>query len=146
MESGVTKQQVIVKALEEIYEKYNVPADIRALAIETHVTLHGYEKVVREDNALMTVAFVVLSKLQHSKEGSYGRSWSKRGQLDIFFNTARKFDRIENIMLNGGKDEVGETVLDTVGDLANYGLLWTTLFIREDPETFKNWVEENLKN
>lgn len=105
----------------------------------------GLSNEVREDNLLMTAAFVILSQLQYSKEGTYGRSWSKRGELDVFFNLARKFDRLENMMINGAKDEVGEARIDTVGDTANYGLLWVTYFLRNNPKEFMEWIKNNSK-
>ena len=98
------------------------------------------EMEIREDNLLMTVVFVYLSEIQYKKEGTYGRSFCKRGEMDIFFNMARKFDRLENMMLHDKKDEVGEGKTDTVGDEANYGMLWMTYILREKPELFKNWL------
>lgn len=127
--------------LREIYKKYNVPEELIEGAIKTHISL-GH-KEVREDNALMTVCFIVLSNVQNRKEATYGRSFCKRGELDVFFNTARKFDRIENIMINGAKDEVGEATIDTVGDLSNYGLLWMTFYLREHNDTFLEWAKNN---
>lgn len=101
------------------------------------------EMEIRDDNLLLTVVFLSLSGVQYSKEGTYGDSWRKRGELEVFFNLARKFDRLENIVLNGSKDEVGEPYVDTVGDSANYGLLWMTLILRQDPDLFLSWVESN---
>lgn len=99
---------------------------------------------VRRDNVLLVYVFMVLSNVQYKKEGTYGNSWEKRGELEVFFNVARKFDRLENIMLKGATDEVGESHADTVADLANYGLLWMTYILREKPELFFNWLENNL--
>lgn len=98
---------------------------------------------LREDNLLAFVAFHLLLKVQYKKEGTYGRSWCRRGELDVFFNLARKFDRLENIILKGAKDEVGEATIDTVGDLTNYGVLWMTYFIRNYPTEFHKWAESN---
>lgn len=116
----------------------DVPDDLLNTIVKIHFTLPqmdvGLSNEIREDNLLMTAVFVVLSQLQYSKEGTYGRSWCKRGEMDVFFNLARKFDRLENMMLNEAKDEVGEPLIDTVGDEANYGLLWMTLFLRKHPK------------
>jgi hypothetical protein len=109
----------------------------------TFLTLPQALLARRVDNMLLVPVFLVLSSLQYSKEGTYGRSWCKRGEMDIFFNLARKFDRLENMMINGAKDEVGEGKIDTVGDNANYGLLWMTHFLREKPEEFTKWVNDN---
>lgn len=99
----------------------------------------------RRDNVLLHVAIAPLLKLQYHKEGAYGDSWAKRGELEVFFNISRKFDRLENIMLNGALDEVDESYVDTVADLANYGLLWLTFIAREKPELFTNWVNSIYK-
>jgi hypothetical protein len=98
---------------------------------------------VRDDNLLFVAVFPFLAEIQYTKEGGYGRSWCKRGEMDVFFNTARKFDRIENIMLNGGKDEVGEATIDTVGDMTNYGFLWMTYYLREHTTIFLEWAKNN---
>jgi hypothetical protein len=144
----------IAKLSEEVEKKlYSIfgenPIDGQLLeevaVIHSFLEQSGKHEEIREDNLLLTVAFVVLSKLQYSKEGTYGRSWCKRGQTDTFFNLARKFDRLENIVINGAKDEVGESTVDTVGDLANYGLLWVTLFMRKDFDAFNQWLKNNLK-
>ena len=124
-----------------IYKKYGVTFELAEKAAQIQTLLNKGSDDVREDNALLTLAFICLSDLQYRKEGSYGRSWSKRGETDVFFNTARKFDRLENMVLYGSHDEVGEGRIDTVGDLANYSLLWMTYFIRETPSEFKKWVE-----
>lgn len=96
------------------------------------------------DNIYLVPVFVALAKLQYDKELGYGSSWCKRGELDVFFNTARKFDRIENIMLGKGKDAVGEPKIDTVGDLANYSYLWMTYLLRHAPEDFVKWFKNNV--
>lgn len=133
-------QENFATQLNDIYSKYNVSETMKETAIKVHLSMKP--EVIREDNALMTLAFITLSKTQCKKEGTYGRSFCKRGELDIFFNTARKFDRIENMMINGARDEVGEGTIDTVGDMANYGMLWLTYYIRENPEAFESWAAE----
>jgi len=101
------------------------------------------EMELRDDNLLMVAVFPFLAEIQYKKEGAYGRSWCKRGEPDIFFNTARKFDRIENIVLNGARDEVGESTIDTVGDMANYSQLWMTYYLRENTTAFLDWAKAN---
>jgi hypothetical protein len=116
------------------------------VAVDFYMSLPyvDYDSPIREDNVLVAVTLPFLLNLQYKKEGAYGRSWCKRGELDTFFNTARKFDRIENMMLKGAKDEVGEGKVDTVGDMASYGLLWLTYILREHPESFVDWVQKNI--
>lgn len=126
----------------------DIPSTYVLAAIDFYLALPflDYDEPVREDNLLVAVTFPFLLNLQYKKEGAYGRSWCKRGEMDTFFNTARKFDRIENMMLNGAKDEVGEGKVDTVGDMASYGLLWLTFILREHPDAFTDWIQKNILN
>ena len=100
-------------------------------------------KPIREDNLLFCITFPYLAKIQYKKEATYGSSWCKRGEMDVFFNLARKFDRLENMMLKGAKDEVGEDKIDTVADLTNYGLLWMTYLLRNNSKAFQDWTNKN---
>lgn len=99
----------------------------------------------RRDNALLHATLAPLLSLQYSKEGTYGDSWAKRGELGIFFNIGRKFDRLENIILNGARDEVGESEIDTIADMANYALLWLTHIMREHPDRYNAWLADTQK-
>lgn len=141
--------QISSKVEKKLNEMFNHELDdtlVKEVAmVHSYLEQSSVHSEIREDNLLMTVAFVVLSKLQYSKEGTYGRSWCKRGQQDVFFNLARKFDRLENIILNNAQDEVGESTVDTVGDLANYGMLWMTYYMRNDYSAFAEWINKNLK-
>lgn len=149
-EDLATKKKAYRKKVEEILTE-RLPKDIPITyvlkAVDFYLSLPyiDYDAPVREDNLLVAVTLPFILELQYKKEGTYGRSWCKRGEMDTFFNTARKFDRIENIMLNGAKDEVGESKVDTVGDLTSYGLLWLTYILRNQPEAFMAWVDANLK-
>ena len=93
-------------------------------------------------------------RLQHDKEAVYGQSWRKYGNMSAFLNTARKWDRIDNIMRNAMEngmnflfsDEAGtaqETFLDTVVDLANYSLLWVGYIASEHPDMWNRFLESN---
>ena len=141
--------QISTKVKDKLNEMFNDELDdtlVKEVAmVHSYLEQSSVHSEIREDNLLMTVAFVVLSKLQYSKEGTYGRSWCKRGQQDVFFNLARKFDRLENIILNNAQDEVGESTVDTVGDEANYGMLWMTYYMRNDYSAFADWINKNLK-
>lgn len=99
---------------------------------------------VRRDNVLFVYVSMYLSEIQYKKEGSYGNSWEKRKEVGVFMNLARKFDRLEGFIVDGKSDEVGETKIDTVGDTANYGVLWATYLLRTDPAGFKNWLKNNF--
>lgn len=101
-----------------------------------------YVENVQRDHVLMVFAFYALSKLQYKKEQTYGNSWEKRGEMGVFFNVARKFDRVESMTLYEAKDAVGESKMDTIGDLAVYSLLWLTYSLRKDPEEFYSWLSQ----
>lgn len=143
------KERVIKKLQELLDEELFDELDHHCLTdtiadIYVRLPYVGPNTEIREDNLLFVAVFPILASLQYRKEGTYGRSWCKRGELDVFFNTARKFDRIENIMINGARDEVGESTIDTVGDLTNYGLLWMTLYCRKSPQAFLSWFKQNF--
>lgn len=84
----------------------------------------------KRDNILLTYNVFNLLKLQYEKECGYGNSWEKRGEIGVFFNIARKWDRLENYILNGNQLK-GETLEDTIADIAIYMMLWLTKLIRE---------------
>ena len=50
------------------------------------------------DNVNLMKIFPQLLKLQNDKGRVYGRSYAKHGDVSIFLNVERKFDRISNIM------------------------------------------------
>lgn len=93
-------------------------------------------------------------QLQHDKEAVYGQSWRRYGMASAFLNTARKWDRIDNIMrvaLAKGEqvltsDEAGtaqETFMDTLVDLASYSLLWVGFMAEQYPEMWQKFLEMN---
>lgn len=94
----------------------------------------------RRDNVLLVFVFVFMAKIQYAKEGTYGNSWEKRKEVGVFMNMARKFDRLENMIIDGKQDEVGESKVDTVADEGVYSVLWLTYILRESPEEFKQWM------
>ena len=93
-------------------------------------------------------------QLQDDKSKLYGRSWCKYGEVSAFFNLARKYDRLENIMkkaLNEGtailhskeSSTANETFLDTVVDTAVYSLLWVGYIKENYPEEWKIFLKNN---
>ena len=90
--------------------------------------------------------------LQNRKEKFYGESWRKYGDIGAFFNTARKWDRIETIMndamkngtdklFNGSNDLSTETILDTIIDLGLYSLMWASYIASRYPEMWDKFLE-----
>lgn len=106
------------------------------------------------DNVNLMDIFPKLLKLQNEKGRVYGRSYAKHGDLSIFFNLERKWDRIQNIMERAMKDGVNslfsessstptETFLDTIVDLGMYSLMWAGYIRETHPEEFEKFVSSN---
>lgn len=65
------------------------------------------------------------------KDAEYGGSWVKRGGVGAFFTAVRKMDRLNNSIrqYNGfeaalEQDKREEGILDDIGDLRRYLILW----------------------
>lgn len=104
------------------------------------------------DTQNMLYVLPMLLELQAQKSAVYGRSYCRHGDLSIFLNVERKWDRIANIMEKAMKDGTGslyetgtptETFVDTVVDLASYGLLWIGYIMETHPEAFQKFMESN---
>ena len=106
------------------------------------------------DNVNLMKIFPQLLKLQNDKGRVYGRSYAKHGDVSIFLNVERKFDRISNIMdramregLNTLHSEASstatETFLDTVVDLGLYSLMWVGYIKDEFPEEYQRFLTAN---
>lgn len=112
------------------------------------------QKELSIDNINMMRFIPYLLRLQNQKSLIYGRSYCRHGDLSIFLNTERKWDRISNIMDNAIKsgmdtlysDESAtptETFVDTVVDLASYGMLWASYIMENHTKEFQEFVESN---
>ena len=106
------------------------------------------------DNVNLMKIFSQVLKLQNDKGRVYGRSYAKHGDVSIFLNVERKFDRISNIMdramregLNTLHSEASstatETFLDTVVDLGLYSLMWVGYIKDEYPEEYQKFLAAN---
>lgn len=90
------------------------------------------------------------------KGKAYGNSFCKYGHTGVFFNLARKMDRLENLAKKAFEknepllDPSGsnpETIVDTLVDLTNYGILWLGYIAETQPEKLKPYfTEEEYKN
>lgn len=111
-------------------------------------------KSIDTQNLLDTLPSLI--KLQQDKSKLYGRSYCNYGNLGIFFNLARKWDRVENIMqsvMKNGEDNLfhnikgnstaTETFLDTVSDLAVYSMLWVGYIKENYPEQWEQFLKSN---
>lgn len=113
--------------------------------LERHPQLHS-------DTYNMLRLLPAILELQAQKAEVYGRSYCRHGDLSIFLNVERKWDRISNIMEKAMKNGTGtlydegtptETFVDTVVDLASYGLLWVGYIMESHPEAYQKFLEAN---
>lgn len=104
------------------------------------------------DTLNMLQLLPALLELQAQKSAVYGRSYCRHGDLSIFLNVERKWDRIANIMeaaMKTGTETLyqegtpTETFVDTVVDLASYGLLWVGYILETHPEALQRFLESN---
>lgn len=85
------------------------------------------------------------------KTQRYQDSWRKRGYPGAIHNLFRKTDRLENInkgielrgldSINNNEDE---SIIDTLGDLANYSILIMGLLMDKYPKLGARYVQSNL--
>lgn len=122
--------------------------------------LDGLE--ARPDNDKLPEIVTYLLSIQYDKEGGYGSSWKGRGEYrGIMSNIDRKFDRLDKIvndeiagtrpklpdspvLTTEEQEQVGESKIDAVADLAVYCLLYLTWLREHKPGAFKLWVDKNV--
>lgn len=99
--------------------KYRTQIELAAMEtfLKAHKTLKVNEKDVREILTKMGDVFAV-------KNEKYGNSFEvsvdKYGMIAALTRISDKFNRIENLILNGDGGTDDETVMDTLIDMANY--------------------------
>lgn len=106
------------------------------------VVVNGLEK----DEAFQEVVGL-LDRMQRYKGKRYGSSWCKHGEaISIFGNVSRKFDRIENIVVDAVNNDAPipapdseESLAETIGDLATYCVLWLVWVRQNRPDEFNSW-------
>lgn len=85
--------------------------------------------------------------LQSHKAKRYGDSWCKHGEaISVFGNTSRKYDRVQNIVVDYAERGVplpppdsDESLAETVGDLGIYSILWMTYIKKNRPQEYRSW-------
>lgn len=99
------------------------------------------EYMVCEDRCLtLACIFGMVVTYVFWKGRVYGDSWKKYGeQCSIFSNVARKFDRLENIVVKGAA-EGAEAKSTTIVDMLVYSTLWMTWLAEHDPINVHNFV------
>ncbi len=126
--------------------------------------LYGWQDELPKlpDNGKFTSMVSALVAIQHDKEQFYGSSWKGKGEYrGILANIDRKYDRLDKIAtdeINGKRARlppeenltheqiltVGESKIDAVADLVNYGILYLTWLAEEHPGAFKHWLDSNV--
>lgn len=104
---------------------------------------------VSQDQENLKKIIPLIVQLQKQKSERYGRSYCKHGELSIFFNLERKWDRLSNMMdsiLQSGGDihssgTPDETFTDTVIDLASYALLWAGYIAETRPDAMDEFIK-----
>lgn len=119
----------------------------------------------RPDNSNLPPVVSILMAIQYDKEGHYGSSWKGKGEYrGIMSNIDRKYDRLDKMtqdevegttqtlkkleaQLQCGHlnpEDVGESKIDAIADLANYCLLYMTYVKENYPGLFNVWVDKNV--
>ena len=138
-----------------------------------HLTDLGYNMVgwldglePHQDNDKLPPIISLLLAIQYDKEGSYGSSWCGKGEYrGIMANIDRKYDRLDKMTddeIAGSlrplheqeeflvrdydlySEQVGESKIDAIADLANYCLLYLTYVREKYPRVFGIWVKRNV--
>lgn len=141
-------------ALKETEEQLDIDDAKQEFLKEFSEYLASQPKIHHDNSNLLKILPNVLV-LQNTKESAYGRSYCKHGDMSIFFNLERKWDRIQNIMegvMKSGTDTLydssvsgtpTETILDTLVDLGIYSLLWVGYMAETHPELWENFKNQN---
>ena len=105
-----------------------------------------------QDDLNLETVIPYLVELQRQKGRLYGRSYCNHGDLSIFMNLERKWDRLTTMMssaIENGvkglykKGSATESFVDTVADLATYGLLWLGYICETQPNEFHKFLQKN---
>ena len=148
---------------EEFFEQDDRSPDILEKGYSMLAWSDGLE--ARPDNSNLPPIVTLLMAIQYDKEGSYGSSWKGKGEYrGIMSNIDRKYDRLDKMtddeiegsiatlnLLEQGlevgrltEEEVGESKIDAIADLANYCLLYLTYVKEKYPRVFNIWVKKNV--
>lgn len=88
----------------------------------------------------------VIQPFHAVREGTYKMSFAKRGEIGIWMNLARKYDRMDGLMEKIGRGKVGDVynvLIDTLVDLALYSLKWLAIIRRFEPLAWEEWCVDN---
>jgi hypothetical protein len=85
--------------------------------------------------------FKALLPFHEARERTYNLSFAKRGEVMVWGNLGRKYDRIDGLIskvLIDGQE--GTTLIDTLVDLAIYALKWVAVIKVIRPADLEEWV------
>ena len=98
-----------------------------------------------EDHELMVAdLFQMLVPFHDARERTYKRSFAKRGEIGVWMNLARKYDRFEGLapsLLIDDNVEDGATLVDTLVDTLMYSAKWLDVISKIRPEDIVSWVK-----
>lgn len=92
-----------------------------------------------------------MDQLQKMKSVHYKDSWRKRGEIGVFMNIARKFDRLQSMVEHAARGfDLDETALpkdealeETLADLAIYCVKYMALRKEKFPKKYLEWKRRN---
>ena len=88
-----------------------------------------------------------LCDLLQKKNANYGRNLPRHGLRGIIVRMGDKIQRLENLVFKSHGDRVGESIWDTMGDLAGYAIMAMALRRIDDLEDDGDWdtIPERIK-
>lgn len=154
-----------VEVISKLTTKPIPPASMDTEAIAQKMTRWMEGLPSQPDNSKLPEIVTLLMAIQYDKEKYYGSSWKGKGEIrGIMANLDRKYDRLdkmtndeiaglmdglatlEELLVNGTikAELVGESKIDAIADLTNYGILYMTYVKDNFPNLFKIWVDKNV--
>jgi len=84
-----------------------------------------------------------IETLTFNKHSNYGRNLQRHGLRGIVIRMSDKMMRLENMVLAGREDAVGEAIEDTLRDLIGYPLKALALLALNDLSLQGEWADHN---
>jgi hypothetical protein len=110
------------------------------MTADPHALSDYIDRVKSESNFGFGFICGVLCRLEAAKGKQYQASWQRQGEESAFYNTGRKFDRLEALRSPTSEIQKGDNYADTLGDLAVYASKWNLLRAELHPKEFEKWI------
>ncbi len=106
-------------------------SDIISVNIKNSSHIYQVDEIIR-----------VLMMYHHKQEETYQLSFSKRGEMGVWMNLARKYDRIDTLSkrLFEEKGKNSPVLVDTLIDTVIYALKWLAVIKVLRPEDIQEWM------